>query len=155
MGILNFIWFSRIQNLHISQTDKLIYTVKKMFSRIQNLHISQTLICCKYRYKCLVEFKIYISLKQLNKALIINFVQQNSKFTYLSNKREDIKPVRKFSRIQNLHISQTAKEVDLKFDEFSRIQNLHISQTFGRHNNFRMVFSRIQNLHISQTENLQ
>ena len=36
-----------------------------MFSRIQNLHISQTLHNSKILFPCLVEFKIYISLKHL------------------------------------------------------------------------------------------
>ena len=35
-----------------------------MFSRIQNLHISQTRILLQQRLRRLVEFKIYISLKQ-------------------------------------------------------------------------------------------
>ena len=34
--------FSRIQNLHISQTHEGGASVNTMFSRIQNLHISQT-----------------------------------------------------------------------------------------------------------------
>ena len=39
-------------------------TRQNLFSRIQNLHISQTLVKCVGSITCLVEFKIYISLKQ-------------------------------------------------------------------------------------------
>ena len=55
--------FSRIQNLHISQTllRKELNEIK--FSRIQNLHISQTQTSNISFFLCLVEFKIYISLK--------------------------------------------------------------------------------------------
>ena len=55
--------FSRIQNLHISQTSFVIYGCCNEFSRIQNLHISQTIYTFYYRLESLVEFKIYISLK--------------------------------------------------------------------------------------------
>ena len=55
--------FSRIQNLHISQTTKLKKDCPEKFSRIQNLHISQTIDTFRYDRDCLVEFKIYISLK--------------------------------------------------------------------------------------------
>ena len=40
----------------------------EMFSRIQNLHISQTLRILVYSSLCLVEFKIYISLKLIKDA---------------------------------------------------------------------------------------
>ena len=56
--------FSRIQNLHISQTFNGYGNLVSWFSRIQNLHISQTYLVGRTHYKCLVEFKIYISLKQ-------------------------------------------------------------------------------------------
>ena len=36
--------------------------------------------------------------------------------------------------------------------EFSRIQNLHISQTRLCSPSLKLSFSRIQNLHISQTD---
>ena len=55
--------FSRIQNLHISQTNRLVYPSSIWFSRIQNLHISQTEERKQSIIQCLVEFKIYISLK--------------------------------------------------------------------------------------------
>ena len=55
--------FSRIQNLHISQTVVLSLTLSTTFSRIQNLHISQTHSLYDVYNGCLVEFKIYISLK--------------------------------------------------------------------------------------------
>ena len=57
----------------------------------------------------------------------------------------------KFSRIQNLHISQTSSILILLELMFSRIQNLHISQTLNITKYFNRWFSRIQNLHISQT----
>ena len=57
-----------------------------------------------------------------------------------------------FSRIQNLHISQTLNSGNTKFSLFSRIQNLHISQTVFLGDLFMTKFSRIQNLHISQTK---
>ena len=58
---------------------------------------------------------------------------------------------KRFSRIQNLHISQTSQRTVKSTKQFSRIQNLHISQTrlLGFHSQCK--FSRIQNLHISQT----
>ena len=56
--------FSRIQNLHISQTRGKEAEFQEVFSRIQNLHISQTRTCVYLSIVCLVEFKIYISLKQ-------------------------------------------------------------------------------------------
>ena len=59
--------------------------------------------------------------------------------------------MRKFSRIQNLHISQTKIGFLTKNFMFSRIQNLHISQTIINSINQLIMFSRIQNLHISQT----
>ena len=55
--------FSRIQNLHISQTNIPSTFDKSWFSRIQNLHISQTSAPVGYFPTSLVEFKIYISLK--------------------------------------------------------------------------------------------
>ena len=58
--------FSRIQNLHISQTAVAFISPFQMFSRIQNLHISQTWGRDSIFTICLVEFKIYISLKQDN-----------------------------------------------------------------------------------------
>ena len=58
--------FSRIQNLHISQTIQGFQPVDDMFSRIQNLHISQTPPLSSCQPNSLVEFKIYISLKQNN-----------------------------------------------------------------------------------------
>ena len=99
------------------------------FSRIQNLHISQTKSTAISAFSCLVEFKIYISLKQNISASYKINVQQNSKFTYLSNSLEKISLTLKFSRIQNLHISQTSFLMITKKQLFSRIQNLHISQT--------------------------
>ena len=36
--------FSRIQNLHISQTEEIRKQIAVQFSRIQNLHISQTIV---------------------------------------------------------------------------------------------------------------
>ena len=56
-----------------------------------------------------------------------------------------------FSRIQNLHISQTQFKITIKTKKFSRIQNLYISQTTTIAKQSSMLFSRIQNLHISQT----
>ena len=55
-----------------------------------------------------VEFKIYISLKQMPRPKFRGY---------------------KFCRIQNLHISQTFPIPDKRCDMFCRIQNLHISQT--------------------------
>ena len=55
--------FSRIQNLHISQTSEHGIKRLKKFSRIQNLHISQTISLTSVLTRGLVEFKIYISLK--------------------------------------------------------------------------------------------
>ena len=57
--------FSRIQNLHISQTYELLLFSAILFSRIQNLHISQTALGAYNAFSCLVEFKIYISLKHI------------------------------------------------------------------------------------------
>ena len=57
-----------------------------------------------------------------------------------------------FSRIQNLHISQTNTSVFTREQAFSRIQNLHISQTGIDYKIIGYEFSRIQNLHISQTQ---
>ena len=121
----------------------------------------------------LVEFKIYISLKLLTLNIHQCFVQQNSKFTYLSNKCRSkhcsscvqqnskftylsnritlIEHFNLFSRIQNLHISQTIGIQHLLSLQFSRIQNLHISQTKHMRQVNLKLFSRIQNLHISQT----
>ena len=56
--------FSRIQNLHISQTLVKMMKSSFVFSRIQNLHISQTKKNATESLDGLVEFKIYISLKQ-------------------------------------------------------------------------------------------
>ena len=58
-----------------------------------------------------------------------------------------------FSRIQNLHFSQTVNGLNVWRVKFSRIQNLHFSQTNGVLQNFKNMFSRIQNLHFSQTSN--
>ena len=146
-----------------------------MFSRIQNLHISQTLVHLVCKMVSLVEFKIYISLK-LNDCIFLSVnvqqnskftylsnklyvgkmrvtVQQNSKFTYLSNKPTGYNKHGQFSRIQNLHISQTMIRYFYHKSMFSRIQNLHISQTMYQSMLNQFLFSRIQNLHISQTSN--
>ena len=56
--------FSRIQNLHISQTFIPPQFIYNKFSRIQNLNISQTEDYMQHLSIGLVEFKIYISLKQ-------------------------------------------------------------------------------------------
>ena len=56
--------FGRIQNLHISQTYNLRILNYPTFGRIQNLHISQTKPISHITSCSLVEFKIYISLKQ-------------------------------------------------------------------------------------------
>ena len=56
--------FGRIQNLHISQTEVSPYLFANSFGRIQNLHISQTKVTYYLNIFCLVEFKIYISLKR-------------------------------------------------------------------------------------------
>ena len=122
-----------------------------MFCRIQNLYISQTVTTCFFMNHCFVEFKIYISLKHMNRSNNLQFVLQNSKFTYLSNiircclmKRQVLQNSkftylsnigmvkiveRQFCRIQNLHISQTCLLFSVRVDMFCRIQNLHISQT--------------------------
>ena len=55
--------FCRIQNLHISQTNKITRINTPWFCRIQNLHISQTDIASLTPLQGFVEFKIYISLK--------------------------------------------------------------------------------------------
>ena len=55
--------FSRIQNLHFSQTWYVLTPFTSSFSRIQNLHFSQTQSGSQSPCCCLVEFKIYISLK--------------------------------------------------------------------------------------------
>ena len=59
-----------------------------------------------------------------------------------------------FSRIQNLHISQTPYSLPFFINLFSRIQNLHISQTNPTITDVEFEFSRIQNLHISQTKSV-
>ena len=56
-----------------------------------------------------VEFKIYISLKQRVMFVPIIFSLQNSKFTYLSNRKRIKELNLKVCRIQNLHISQTSE----------------------------------------------
>ena len=98
-----------------------------------------------------VEFKIYISLKQMSSKRSSSNVLQNSKFTYLSNVFCCFIFFFKFCRIQNLHISQTYSFVYLKNLVFCRIQNLHISQTTPTVYTRTVGFCRIQNLHISQT----
>mgnify|MGYP001678828709 CR=1 FL=1 len=63
-------------------------------------------------------------------------------------------PLIMFSRIQNLHFSQTLEGLSVENGVFSRIQNLHFSQTANGGNNNEALFSRIQNLHFSQTHAL-
>ena len=78
--------FSRIQNLHISQTVTVTLNTKQEFSRIQNLHISQTKEVFATKVECLVEFKIYISLKLV--ILILFFVNSLVEFKiYISLKQ--------------------------------------------------------------------
>ena len=70
-------WFCRIQNLHISQTQINNLLNTKKFCRIQNLHISQTLESSRWWSLGFVEFKIYISLKrsrEITKSLL-SFVE--------------------------------------------------------------------------------
>ena len=123
--------FCRIQNLHISQTRRYWRLQPLKFCRIQNLHISQTVEHWQNTELSFVEFKIYISLKQIFKDFHLERVLQNSKFTYLSNKRQNKGAVSlvlqnsKFTYLSN-------KSIDiLNFFQFCRIQNLHISQTTG------------------------
>ena len=128
-GVIQWKKFSRIQNLHISQTEMQSISIFIQFSRIQNLHISQTGWLMIQKQNRLVEFKIYISLKLSVYIIECPYVQQNSKFTYLSNTIPNQPHDNPFSRIQNLHISQTAVLIPTNAITFSRIQNLHISQT--------------------------
>ena len=58
-------------------------------------------------YLMFVEFKIYISLKQIHCQKMPVISLQNSKFTYLSNHLLLLKHHNHVCRIQNLHISQT------------------------------------------------
>ena len=71
--------FTYLSNLH-APFQRLI-----LVCRIQNLHISQTSVFENRLTIQFVEFKIYISLKQLNSTISILLSLQNSKFTYLSN----------------------------------------------------------------------
>ena len=119
-----------------------------------------------------VEFKIYISLKHNKLQLLLLQVSQNSKFTYLSNITNFSCYFFKFRRIQNLHISQTTKEVlatELGFVEFKIYISLKLCCKFLlllevlQNSKFTYLsnipkrlekeawFCRIQNLHISQT----
>ena len=79
--------FSRIQNLHISQTDGEVVTSGYTFSRIQNLHISQTVLEFQLLHKGLVEFKIYISLKPQ-----IEIWSRNFEFGYKKMDRRRSRP---------------------------------------------------------------
>ena len=79
--------FSRIQNLHISQTEARVLFGLTTFSRIQNLHISQTLIFYLDNIQSLVEFKIYISLKPQ-----IEIWRKNFEFRYKKMDRHRSSP---------------------------------------------------------------
>ena len=79
--------FSRIQNLHISQTVIPLFILRFKFSRIQNLHISQTEVKFTYREFSLVEFKIYISLKPQ-----IEIWRKNFEFRYKKMDRHRSSP---------------------------------------------------------------
>ena len=102
--------FSRIQNLHFSQTITRIGDYFRWFSRIQNLHFSQT---NRRTFKCrrgLVEFKIYTSLKLIADLENVPDVQQNSKFTLLSNTESNylgfyiVQQNSKFTLLSNCYI---------------------------------------------------
>ena len=79
--------FSRIQNLHISQTQTKRSPLTASFSRIQNLHISQTTSFDNTIIICLVEFKIYISLKPQ-----IEIWRKNFEFRYKKMDRHRSSP---------------------------------------------------------------
>ena len=104
--------------------------IVRKFSRIQNLHISQTHSNKIASAVGLVEFKIYISLKQQDDYLVQTHSLVEFKI-YISLKHN----VYGFYAVKGLvefKIYISLKQVDENVYlllRFSRIQNLHISQT--------------------------
>ena len=165
--------FSRIQNLHISQTyiGGLAVTLGLVEFKI---YISLKLLGLQgIPQGCLVEFKIYISLKQYLVSLLTLYVQQNSKFTYLSNNACTRPPTSlvqqnsKFTYLSNnfyLMMNKVSVQQNSKFTYLSnsKLKTCHYCQVqqnskFTYLSNLIIAwstfkwFSRIQNLHISQT----
>ena len=102
------------------------------FCRIQNLHISQTIHFYFHHIVSFVEFKIYISLKQAICSLDPIIVLQNSKFTYLSNRVKQLKPVirvlqnSKFTYLSNEFNNQNALRGVLQNSKFTYLSNLKL-----------------------------
>ena len=121
--------FCRIQNLHISQTRRYWRLQPLKFCRIQNLHISQTVEHWQNTELSFVEFKIYISLKQIFKDFHLERVLQNSKFTYLSNKRQNKGAVSlvlqnsKFTYLSNKRYTQVYLNLVLQNSKFTYLSN--------------------------------